>query len=208
MNILIADDHDLVRDAIASLISRDDPQAKVLLASDYQQAAQILADGAEIDLVLLDVNMPGMNNLDGLSELVTAYPQIPIAMISGIIKRNEVQRSFALGAKGFIPKTMNGNALLSVLKMIINGTKYVPEIILQEPGSHDDAPHTDLLSQRETEVLQELFKGHSNKLIAKNLYIEETTVKLHLRSLFNKLGANNRTEVVIKAIKAGFSPQD
>ena len=204
MNILIADDHDLVRDAIASLITRGDAQAHVFLASNFQQSLDILSQEKDIDLVLLDVNMPGMNHLESIKTVVKRYPDIPIAMISGIIKKTEVELSFDYGAKGFIPKTMNGKALLSVLNMIINGTKYVPEIYLDKNTAHKQEESNDSLSQRERDVLNELFKGQSNKQIAKSLFIEETTVKLHLRSLFSKLEATNRTEVVVKAIKLGL----
>ncbi len=205
MNIIIADDHDLVRDAIASLITRDDNQTQTFLASDFQQAMDLLAQNNDIDIILLDVNMPGMANLESVKTVVEHYPNIPVAMISGVIKKAEVELSFEYGAKGFIPKTMNGKALLSVLKMIINGTRYVPEIYLEKQAAPQKSKKQDVLSQRERDVLNELFKGQSNKQIAKKLFIEETTVKLHLRSLFTKLNAHNRTEVVIKAIQKGLN---
>jgi len=205
MKILIADDHDLVRDAITSLIVRDDNKTQVFQACDVQQSLDILEQQPNIDLILLDVNMPGMDNLQSIKTIADGYPKIPIAMISGEVKREEVERSFELGAKGFIPKTMNGKSLLLTLNLIISGTKYIPEICL-EPEIIESIETNALLSKRELQVLNELFNGHSNKVIAKTLFIEETTVKLHLRSLFQKLDAKNRTEVVIKALKLDYSP--
>ncbi|MCO4821610.1 MAG: response regulator transcription factor [Flavobacteriaceae bacterium] len=205
MKILIADDHDLVRDAITSLIVRDDSKTQVFQACDVQQSLDILEQQANIDLILLDVNMPGMDNLQSIKTIAEAYPTIPIAMISGEVKKQEVERSFEYGAKGFIPKTMNGKSLLLTLNLIISGTKYIPEVCLETEIDESIEINT-LLSKRELQVLNELFKGHSNKLIANTLFIEETTIKLHLRSLFKKLNAKNRTEVVIKALKLGFSP--
>lgn len=202
MKILIADDHDLVRDAITSLIVRDDNKTQVFQACDVQQSLDILEQQPNIDLILLDVNMPGMDNLQSIKTIADGYPKIPIAMISGEVKREEVERSFELGAKGFIPKTMNGKSLLLTLNLIISGTKYIPEIYLEPESIETNA----LLSKRELQVLNELLNGHSNKVIAKTLFIEETTVKLHVRSLFQKLDAKNRTEVVIKALKLGYSP--
>jgi len=202
MKILIADNHDLVRDAISSLIVRDDNKTQVLQACDVLQCLDILDQQPNIDLILLDVNMPGMDNLQSIKTIADGYPKIPIAMISGEVKREEVERSFELGAKGFIPKTMNGKSLLLTLNLIISGTKYIPEICLEPESIETNA----LLSKRELQVLNELFNGHSNKVIAKTLFIEETTVKLHVRSLFQKLDAKNRTEVVIKALKLGCSP--
>lgn len=204
MKIMIADDHDLVRDAISSLITRDDKKTKVFQASDISQALEILQEEADFDLILLDVNMPGMNDLQSIETIANAFPNTPIAMISGDVKKHEVERSFKLGARGFIPKTMNGESLILTLKLIISGTQYIPEICLV--SDDDPSEENNGLSKREQQILNQLFKGHSNKLIAKNLFIEETTVKLHLRSLFQKLQANNRTEVVVKALKLGFNP--
>jgi len=205
MKVLIADDHDLVRDAISSLITRDECITQVYQACDVDSCLDILSNNHDIDLILLDVNMPGMKNLQSIKTIIELTPTIPIAMISGQVNIKEVKESFDLGVHGFIPKTMNGKSLLLALRLIISGTKYIPEILLEPEEDHNHNSN-DLLSKREHQILNELFKGHSNKLIAKNLFIEETTVKLHLRSLFKKFAANNRTEVVIKAMKLGIQP--
>ncbi|MBL4773777.1 MAG: response regulator transcription factor [Alcanivoracaceae bacterium] len=204
MKIIIADDHDLVKDAISTLIKRDDQEAEVLTASNFDQAYEILTDNPDTSLVLLDVFMPHMNNMESIKKMVADFPEIPVVMISGAAKQQDVEKCFSYGVRGFILKTMNGKALVSVLKMIIDGVKYIPDIMLQ-PKSDEPAINSIGLSKREEQVLKLLFKGLPNKVISQNLFIEESTVKLHLRALFKKLAAKNRTDLVIKAIKAGYS---
>lgn len=201
MKLIIADDHELVRDALASLVERDSATSKVFQASNFQEALALLLSEGEIDLVLLDVFMPGMNDMQSITEMVQRFPDIPVVLMSGNVTQHIVDRGFEMGARGFIPKTMNGRALISVLNLVCSGTKYVPEIMLTK---QDAETHSIELSPREQQVLQQLAKGLSNKVIARELSIEQSTVKLHLRSLFKKLGASNRTEAVIKARDANL----
>lgn len=205
MKLIIADDHDLVRDALATLVERDDSRATVLQASDFSSAFELADSHDDLDLVLLDVYMPGMDNLAGVEKITTRFPDLPVVVMSGTVQRGDVSRAFDMGARGFIPKTMNGKALVSVLHLVMSGARYVPDIMLEE-DQQPAKPQFDL-SPRELEVLEQLVKGLSNKVIARNLSIEETTVKLHLRSLFKKLNVNNRTEAVIVAMDSGlFQP--
>jgi len=204
LKIVIADDHDLVRDAIITLIERDDPNSEVFGASDFDSARELLDQQVDVDVLLLDVIMPGMANMTSVRTIRDNYPNIPVVLMSGQISHGDVERGFEMGARGFIPKTMNGKTLLSVLHLVISGARYIPDLVLDEPSESKKA-NTDSpdLSARELDVLNELVKGLSNKVIAKNLGIEETTVKLHLRSLFKKLEVKNRTEAVIAAMDQG-----
>ncbi len=201
MKLIIADDHELVREALASLVERDANVAEVLQASTFQEALALLISEADIDLVLLDVFMPGMNDMNSVTEMIQRFPDVPIILMSGNVSQQIVDRGFELGVRGFVPKTMNGRALVSVLNLVHSGTKYVPEIMLTREA---ETAQQVQLSRRETEVLQQLAKGLSNKVIARELGIEQSTVKLHLRSLFKKLGAANRTDAVIKAKDANL----
>ena len=205
LKLIIADDHDLVREALTTLIERDDPTAVVLQASDFPAALELATAHEGVDLALLDVYMPGMDKLSGVQQMTSRFPGLAVVVMSGTVQKGDVARAFEMGARGFIPKTMNGKALVSVLQLVMSGARYVPEIMLekeQEPAK----PKFDL-SPRELEVLEQLVKGLANKVIARNLEIEETTVKLHLRSLFRKLNANNRTEAVIVAMESGMVSQ-
>lgn len=202
MKLIIADDHELVRDALDVLLVHFSADSEVLHAADFAGALELVESNEDTDLVLMDVYMPGMENLAGLAELQRRYPELPVVMMSGRISQGDVRRAFDLGARGFIPKTLKGKALISVLELVLNGVRFVPDIMLSG-GASTAKPEYDL-SPREVEVLEQLAKGLSNKVIARELEIEETTVKLHLRSLFKKLGVNNRTEAVIVAKDSGM----
>ena len=202
MNIIIADDHDLVSAALATLIERDQPGSTVWQAVDFDQAIAELECHADVDVVLLDVVMPGMNTDSSLRRIVELRPDVPVVLMSGTVRREDVNRGFENGARGFIPKTMNGRALVSVLNLVIAGGRYVPEIMLEDDGRSAGQAHD--ISPREMDVLRQLVRGYSNKVIARQLDIEETTVKLHLRSLFRKLDVRNRTEAVIVARDLGL----
>jgi DNA-binding NarL/FixJ family response regulator len=202
MKLIIADDHELVRDALDVLLVHFSADSEVLHAADFPGALELVKANEDTDLVLMDVYMPGMEDLAGLAELHRRFPELPVVMMSGRISQEDVRRAFDLGARGFIPKTLKGKALISVLELVLNGVRFVPDIMLGA-ASPKAKPEFDL-SPREIEVLDQLAKGLSNKVIARELEIEETTVKLHLRSLFKKLGVNNRTEAVIVAKDSGM----
>lgn len=205
LKLIIADDHDLVRDAITTLIERDNPESQVYGACEFEGARVLLEQHPDVDIVLLDVIMPGMNNMASVRELCDSHPNLPVVLMSGYISHGDVERGFEMGARGFIPKTMNGKALVSVLQLVMSGARYVPDLVLEEESEPKVvSTNPAALSVREADVLNQLVKGLSNKIIARNLSIEETTVKLHLRSLFKKLGVKNRTEAVITAMEAGL----
>ena len=199
MKLIIADDHELVRDALALLIEQGAPGSEILRAEDFDTARQLLTDNPDCDLVLLDVVMPGMDGMAGLTDIVSNFPAVPVVLMSGSVTESTVKNAFDRGASGFIPKTLSGAALTSILKLVLSGVRYVPDLVLSNAAS----AAVDL-SPREQEALQQLAHGYSNKVIARNMGIEETTVKLHLRSLFRKLGVSNRTEAVIAAKNFGI----
>ena len=202
MKIVIADDHDLVRDALATLLERDDPECQVLHADGFDQAIDHVREDSAIDLVLLDINMPGMNQLESVKIVLEEFPDVKVVLMSGHVKRSEIEKGFDYGVHGYVSKSMNGSSLTSVLRLVCSGVRYVPELVLE--SDKKGTPKSNAISKREREVLVELAKGLSNKIIARNLNVEETTVKLHLRSIFKKLETMNRTETVVKARELGL----
>ena len=205
MKILLADDHDLVRDAISLLLSRDFDNPKVDLASDLKSLLELLDTETNYDLILTDLYMPGMQGVESLDEIIKKSKQTPVALMSGSKNRTDIKTAYELGIRGFISKTTTGKALSNILRLILSGERYVPEFYLEQ-DEHLIVPINGAkLTSREIEVMKGLLKGLSNKQIAGSLFIEETTVKLHLRSLFDKLEAKNRTDAVIKAMKYGLA---
>lgn len=205
MNIIIADDQDLVRDAIAALVSQQEPESKIVKHEDLYGVLETIRESEiKFDIALLDLNMPGMKGIEGVKQLMQQAPDLPIMIMSGLATRPEVDAAMDIGVRGFIPKTMPGRALVNSLKLVISGEKYVHSSIFEKQDPSNPAAGKVDVTARELDTLQQLFLGSSNKEIARNLNIQETTVKLHLRSLCEKFDAKNRTDLIIKAIKQGY----
>ncbi|OSQ38557.1 response regulator [Thalassospira mesophila] len=215
MNILLADDHDLVRDGITSFLQTAAPDVTIAQAKDFAEALAIVNGERSIDLTILDLNMPGMNGLSGLTVMRQKYPDVPVVILSGSVKRSDVLNALEHGASGYLPKTLSGKSLINALRLVMSGEKYIPSALLEDDGGTIRPGEIDLdglepdnplrqLTNREREVLALLTKGLSNKEIAKQLSVREITVKVHLTGIFKKLGAANRTQAVKIAMQLGW----
>lgn len=203
MRILIADDHEMVRDTIAAYLESEG-RAAVVSVPDYGGAMKMLAAKGPFDLVLLDFNMPGMNGLDGLSDAIGKYPDQSFAVLSGSAPNRIAQDAVALGAIGYLPKAMGAKSLVNAVRFMVAGETFVPASVLGDQGEAEDTAFTKQLSQREREVLRGLCQGRTNKEIARELDLQEVTIKLHVRTLCKKLNAKNRTQAAMIAKEAGF----
>ncbi|MEQ8655075.1 MAG: response regulator transcription factor [Kiloniellales bacterium] len=204
MNVLLADDHDLVRDGMIAILSRDDPAINVRAVDDLNAALGLLEE-EDYDVIVLDLRMPGMRGLSGISRVRELYPDLPIVLLSGAISQSDIDEAYELGIRGFVPKTLAGKALVNALRLVVAGERYVPSTMIRDPKEQETIKKaTGTLSPREAQVLQRLAHGASNKEIARALSIQETTVKLHLRNLSDKLEARNRTEIVVRALEQGL----
>ncbi|MBT3140446.1 response regulator transcription factor [Ruegeria litorea] len=193
MRVLIADDHDLVLEAIASLLVQEGIE-NVETVSDLSEAITRVNETGTFDLVLLDYKMPGMNGLEGLTKMKVANDGKPVALLSGNMSRAAVQDAIDQGAAGYVPKTMSSMSLSNAVKFMIAGETFAPYNFMQEPDSA-----VGNLSTRETEVLRGLCDGLSNKEIARDLDLQEATIKLHVKTLCRKLEARNRTHAAMIA---------
>ena len=212
MQILLADDHALIREYLREYLGRLAPDVEVWEAGTFVEALDIALRRPHLDLIILDLVMPGMNGMAGLEEMRARCPEVPIAVLSGMTDREDIVAALRAGAQGFIPKTVSGSAILNALRLILSGDTYVPKSVLEE------APDSGLadeergnaewkrvnLTPREWDVLTHLTKGLSNKAIAIALDAQEVTVKAHLQSVFRKLGVSNRSQAVIKALDLGM----
>jgi two-component system, NarL family, nitrate/nitrite response regulator NarL len=203
MRILLADDQELVRDTIAAFL-RLEPGIEVDVAADFPAALVAVRSGAVYDLILLDYTMPGMNGLAGLAAMRAACPGKPVAILSGTAPRSVAEQALADGAAGFLPKTMSTKTLIAAIRFMAAGEVYAPMSMMTER----EAPAASLagaqLTPRETEVLRLLCRGLANKEIARELDLQEVTVKLHVKTLYRKIDARNRTHAAMIAKEAGL----
>lgn len=195
-SVLIADDHQLVRDTLAHYLTAD-PAFRVAVADSLPEALARIAAQGVFDLVLLDVTMPGMDGLEGVDRAVRANAGGAVVLLSGNVRQGFVTEAIGRGARGFIPKTLPARALIEALRQVLSGRVYLPvafhagtEIL---PGPLGD------LTPQEMRVLRRLCEGKTNKEIARDMELTEVTIKTHMRAICSKLGARNRTHAAMIA---------
>jgi len=203
MRILLADDHELVRETIAAFIEREDG-FKVVQCGDFGGVETALRTHDPFDLVILDYNMPGMKGLDGLAQIMEAVRPRPVALISGTADKAIAEAALEQGAAGFLPKTVPAKSLVNAIRFMAMGEQYAPVDFMTQETPEDAHPMRDVLSSRELEVLECLTHGMSNKEIARQVDLQEVTIKLHVKNLCRKLDAKNRTHAAMIAKEAGL----
>jgi len=216
VQVVLADDHNLVREALKPLIKRVDDEVEVIDAENFQEALQKAADAKDLKLIILDLKMPGMNGFSGLEQIRARFSQIPVVILSGSINRGDVMGAMKHGAAGYIPKTVGGAALVNALRLVLSGENYYPSFVFSKDegagseksvSSDSVANPFDALNSREEEVLALVIDGMSNKEIARELDIQEITVKKRLSSIFRKLNVSNRTQATKFALQLNWSQQ-
>lgn len=204
MRLLIADDHELLRDALTSLL-RQESDLDVVTAADVEEALDVIARSQPLDLVVLDYAMPGMNGLEGLSRFLQAENAPPVALLSGIAAPSVVQQALKMGARGFLHKSMPAKSLLNALRFMAKGEKYVAIDFLEQTATPAPTQGAIDLTRREKEVLAALCDGKTNKEVARDLGLSEPTIKLHVKTLYRRLGVNNRTQAAMVARSLGLA---
>lgn len=212
MNILVVDDHALIREALHSVLKQLNREAVIFEASNSQQAMCIVEEHPDISFILLDINLPDRDGFSVLRELRERYATIAIVILSSSDDPDTVKRAFKLGALGFIPKTTEREVILNAIKLVFSGGVYIPSQMLEEtrsPRLMDEPAGRDSfkgigLTDRQIEVLALLMKGRSNKVIAKTLNMAVPTVKNHITAVLKALGVASRTEAIIKVGKMGW----
>ncbi|MEM9147414.1 MAG: response regulator transcription factor [Pseudomonadota bacterium] len=202
MRILIADDHELVRDAISAFLARES-DIDVDCADTFDDAHSRIESDGPYDVVILDYQMPGMNALDGL-KLALRSNGGNVALISGSADKSVAERALAEGAAGFLPKTMAAKSLVHAVRFMAAGEQYAPIKYMTQDEEESSHPLATLLTRREFRVLQALCRGLSNKEIARELHVQEVTVKVHVKTTLRKLNARNRTQAAMIARDTGL----
>ena len=210
MDVLVVDDHTLFREGLKFLLRELDASLGIDEAGDCAAALGRVA-ARRYDLVLLDLNLPGLRGMDALAALRNAVPEVPTVVLSGEDDPQLVRSAIKAGAMGFIPKSSTREVLIQALRLVFAGGVYLPPAALdthaaappaQPPGA--PAPARLGLTPRQMDVLRCVIQGKPNKSIARELDISEGTVKAHLSAVMQALNARNRTEAVYAAAKLGL----
>lgn len=212
MHILLVDDHTLFREALHHVLKQLDSQVVVLEAANAEEAAQLIARSRNLDLILLDIDLPSIDGLTALPDLRELSPTAPVVVLSGSETSVHVKRALEGGAVGYIPKSCSSHEMLAALRIVLQGDIFIPPRLLGKLGGsqqvfsqlNDDKPSQTVLTARQIEVLELLAKGFPNKTIAKKLELSEGTVKLHVAAILRALGSRNRTEAVMAASRLGM----
>jgi DNA-binding NarL/FixJ family response regulator len=212
MKILLVDDHVLLREALRGALLELEGGAAIFEASDCRETMRFVEKHPDLDLVLLDLNLPDRDGFGVLAELGERYPSISVVIMSAVQDRDNVLKALDLGAVGFIPKSAGRKVILGALQLVFSGGIYIPPQALSRPGpptpavpssgataaARAAASPADLgMTERQLDVLALMMQGKSNKAICRVLNLAEPTVKNHVRAILKALKATNRTQAVI-----------
>ncbi len=210
--MLVADDHALLRTGLIEALSLLHPAPTVYEASDAEQVMEILGAHPDLELILLDLFMPGANGFELLSRVCAATSGAPVVVLSASDDASHMRKALDCGAAGFIPKSAAREVMLSALGLVLAGGIYVPPDLLHAPAPPEyDGPLPlgsdevgTTLTARQQQVLRLIAQGRSNKQIARDLDLSQNTVKIHVAAVLRALGAANRTQAVTLARERGF----
>src|SRR5690625_2988693 len=209
--LLIADDHPLFREALRGVALRTFPGTVIHEADQFDRLYELVEAHPDIDLLLLDLDMPGAKGFSALIHLRAQHPQLPIVIVSAHEDPVTMRRALDHGALGFIPKSSDAQTLGTAMKQILDGFPWIPDGIEDGAGADDDelqiAERVRELTPQQFRVLQMVSSGQLNKQIAYELNVSEATIKAHMTHILRKLGATNRTQAVLIASRLGI-PDD
>jgi DNA-binding NarL/FixJ family response regulator len=202
MKTLLADDHPLMREGVRQVLSQLEPPVEIIDAHDYPSLFAQSAAHLDLDLAVVDLNMPGFVGMQGINAFRSRFPEIPLVVLSASESPQDIRRALEAGALGYIPKASSTAVMLAALRRVLAGDLYVPPIPgdgslhADTPADFDDLQHSGLTA-RQLDVARLLAQGCPNKTIAGVLSMSESTVKVHIAAIFRALKVSNRTEAVL-----------
>ena len=216
LKVLVIDDHPLVQEGVSAALETLADNVTVMSARDGEQGLGLAAENPDLDLVLLDLALPGISGFNLIGKLHEKLPSLPVVVLSALEDPENVRHAINAGAMGFVPKSAATKVLIEVLQQVLEGNVTVP-LALQSsgppvshalPGATDSQSGTEpdvaLLTLRQLEVLSRVCQGKTNKQIATELGLSEKTVKAHVTAIFKVLGVVNRTQAVLVARRVGM----
>jgi two-component system, NarL family, nitrate/nitrite response regulator NarL len=211
MKLLIVDDHPIVRDGLAALLKHVSPDTTVLQAHDANEALSLIDRHGDLDAIILDLVMPGMDGFQAISVFGRKRPDLPVIVLSSSEDPQDVRRALACGALGYVAKSASQHVLLSAIRQVLNGDLCVPPFgvntdtdVPERSAGRLERRNERLLSPRQIEILALLSQGTPNKVIAAKLHLSEKTIKAHITAIFKALNVVNRTQASVVARQAGL----
>lgn len=205
--VLIIDDHPLFREALSAAVSLAYPTVRSREVSNVDEAIKVLESDRDFDIALLDLNIPGVNGFEGLLQLRTLHPRLPVLVVSGLENEQIVDEAITYGAAGFLPKSLGREVLATAVNTVMAGDVYMPEGLSTASDTTNGAANADIierllsLTPQQLRVLFMLREGLLNKQIAYELDVGATTVKKHVSEILRKLHVHSRTQAVIEVSK-------
>jgi DNA-binding NarL/FixJ family response regulator len=199
---LIADDHPLFREALQAALNPFFDGMKIIESDSLSSTLKAIKNHPEIDLILLDLNMPGSDNYYGLTSVIDKAANTPIIVVTASDNEESVNIAMHFGARGYIPKTFNSRKMAHAIMTVLDGGKFIPEkyidkIGVNAPDLMTSIEHVKGLTPKQLRVLRCLKEGKMNKQIAEELFVTEATVKAHISAIFKKFNVSSRTQVVL-----------
>lgn len=201
--VLIADDHSLLRNGLKQLLKQEWKDITVVESKNYQQTLDVMNSHSDIDLVLFDLTMPGMDSFKVLETLVNNDSAVPVIVVTASDEISDMKRAFDIGALGFINKSESNEVMLSAIQLVLSGGVYIPPIMARTQVNNNSSP-LSTLTLRQHEVLNFIMRGFPNKEIASALGLAEVTVKTHVSAILKNLGVVNRTQAVVVVKELGY----
>lgn len=200
IGVLSVDDHPLVREGLAALIN-DQPDMRIVGQGSTGHEAIKLFHDLQPDVALMDVRLPDMSGIDAMVTILSDFPNARVIVVTSSEGDVEMQRALQGGAKGYVLKSMPPNQVLEAIRKVHAGKKAIPPEIATQLANHMS---DETLTGREIEILQQVAEGNRNRDIADRLFISEGTVKVHVKHIMEKLGANDRTQAITIAVRRGI----
>lgn len=211
MNVLVVDDHPVLREGIAALLRQAGPDTVVHQEGDVGRALTLAAERPDLDVIVLDLMMPGMGGMEAIAEFGRVRADVPVIVLSSSEDPRDARNALAKGALGYVPKSASQHTLVSAIRLVLNGELYVPPLVLNEIGDagqrHLGRPggtRSAALTERQIDVLKRLSEGQPNKVIARELDLSEKTVKAHITAIFKALNVVNRTQAALVGRETGL----